>query len=337
MRHDECIHITDLDHLIYQRQIDGARNHVLANSFGLVGVCDSEYSRFEELLVQRTDRISADHLDLWILFLEILGDSADGPTSTHSGNQMGDLSVSVVPDLWTGGDVVSMGIPLVEVLIGAEGVLGLFGDLFRHRIIGSRIFRIDRRRADDHFRSEGSEQLRFLFRHLIRHGEDCLVSTDACRESQTQSSVSGCTLDNRATRLDRTLSLCGIDHVDCDAILDRPTGVESLELGHDGSRETAADPVESNQWCSPHRFQDVIVNLHCSSSTPRIFSSSYGPSQFNSLTPAPDRSLNRLPQDHTGRGLRKHESRAISSPRPMNFRPLPTFLPASLGLSARIL
>ena len=161
-----------------------------------------------------------------------------------------------------------MGVPLVEVLIGIECILGLVGNLLGHRVVGTRIIRLHSCRTDDHLSTEGSKQFRFFLGNLVRHGEDRLVPSHTGNKCKPETSVATCTLDDGSTWPERTITLGSIDHMDRDTILDTATRVEGFHFCHQGAPDPPRDPVHPHQRSVSDRIEDVIVDFHAVTFSP---------------------------------------------------------------------
>src|SRR5262249_1759188 len=67
--------------------------------------------------------------------------------------------------------------------------------------------------------------------------------------------------DHHRTRLQPAVALGRRDHGHADPVLDRPQGVEVLQLAHDGGLRVPHHPAQPNQRRLAHALGDVVVNL----------------------------------------------------------------------------
>src|SRR5918994_4746902 len=119
--------------------------------------------------------------DLWILLLQVLAGSAHGATSTGSCDQVGELAPGLLPDLWSHGGVMSLGIHGVVKLVGKDGARGFLHDLLGLHHVVVRMVGWHGRRGDYHLSAVGLEQPDLLLRHLVGHGEDTAIALEGCR------------------------------------------------------------------------------------------------------------------------------------------------------------
>src|SRR6266581_8573457 len=104
------------------------RIQVHADALNLVG------SRFITG-VHRTRRISADDLDVGILFFEEARSARDSSPGANTGNEGSDAPGSVAPDLRSGSSVMSGGISGISILIGAPCSGYLFSKTIRNILV----------------------------------------------------------------------------------------------------------------------------------------------------------------------------------------------------------
>ena len=103
----------------------------------------------------------------------------------------------------------------------------------RHRVVRTRILRVDVCRAHDHLGTERLQRVDLLLRLLVRRREDAAIALDRRNDGQAHAGVAGRPLDDGAARLELTAALGILDHAEGDAVLDRVARVEGLDLGQD--------------------------------------------------------------------------------------------------------
>ena len=97
-----------------------------------------------------------------VLFLQETPHAGGRAARSQAADEVRDFSFGVLPDFRAGGAVVRFWIAGIFVLIGIKRIGNLARQFFGHRIVAARVFRLDRRRADDHFGAKGLQQSRFF-------------------------------------------------------------------------------------------------------------------------------------------------------------------------------
>jgi hypothetical protein len=110
-----------------------------------------------------------------------------------------------------------------------------------------------------------------LAAHALREEDRQVVALGGAAERERDPGVAGRGLhDRRAARLDATFALGRLDHRHADPVLDRPAGIERLELGVELDVDVAGhDPRESDHRGTAHVLGDVDRNTaHCVPTAP---------------------------------------------------------------------
>lgn len=104
---------------------------------------------------------------------------------------------------------------------------------------------VDRRRADDDLGTVGAQHIDLVRGHLVRADEDALVALLLRDDRQADARVAARRLDDRAAGLQLTALFGGLDHAQGDPVLDRPAGVEVLDLGQNRRLDVEAVTLRS--------------------------------------------------------------------------------------------
>src|SRR5262249_57534054 len=98
-----------------------------------------ETAGLDVIVVERPDRIDSHRRQRALAFLKVSGAAADRATRAQAGTEDVDLTARLLPDLGRGGEVVSLRIGRVVVLVRVERVRRLLDDPARHRVVGTRV------------------------------------------------------------------------------------------------------------------------------------------------------------------------------------------------------
>ena len=120
----------------------------------------------------------------------------------------------------------------------------------------------DRVRADDDLGAVGAQHVDLVGRDLVRAHEDALVALLLGHDRQPDAGVAGRRLDDGAAGLERAGALGGLDHAQRDAVLDRPAGVEVLDLGQHGGPQPPGDAVQLHQRRPADQVDHGLGVLH---------------------------------------------------------------------------
>jgi hypothetical protein len=212
--------------------------------------------------VDRAHRVGADDLHAGALPLEVAADTADRPAGAHPGDEMGDPSPGLAPDLGPGGALVRLGVGRVRVLVGLEGAGDLTGEPVGDRVVRLRRVLLDVGRADHHLGAVGTEQADLLLAHLVGHDEYAAVALERGRDGEPVAGVPRGRLDDRPARAQQAATLGVLDHRQADAILDAPARIERLHLGEDERAQPRGDLAQTHQRGVPHRVEDAVEVVH---------------------------------------------------------------------------
>src|SRR5688572_7488180 len=98
--------IRDVDHFINVLDMYVWRNDLLSDSFHQIRRRFDEVPGFFERFEDRTIRIRADDLDVWVLLFQKPASARDCAACSDAGHEVCDLALSLTPDLRTGGSIV---------------------------------------------------------------------------------------------------------------------------------------------------------------------------------------------------------------------------------------
>ena len=133
------------------------------------------------------------------------------------------------------------------------------GEFFRNGIITARIFRLDRRGANNDFGAKRFQEIDFFLGLLIGRGENAFVPTHGGDQRQPHAGVAGSAFDNGAARFEKALFLGFVNHGDADAILHRAAGIGELRFDVHLGLQALIDAVQADQRRVPDGFQNVVT------------------------------------------------------------------------------
>ncbi len=252
-RGEEGVAIGHRDPPVDRRGVEGLGPEVLAHALHQVGA--------HVLLAAGVDRalgIGADDDEVRASLAQVAGGAGDGAAGAHADDEMGQPALGLLPDLGSGGLVVGAGIGLVGVLVGLEGPGDLRGQPVGDAVVGAGRIGRDVGRRQDHLGAVGAQQVDLLPRHLVGHHRHDAVALQPRGDGQAGAGVAGGGLHDRAAGAQPAVALGGLDQGHGDAVLDRPAGVEHLELGHQLRAQACADARQPDQRGIADGVQDRV-------------------------------------------------------------------------------
>src|SRR6266567_4542061 len=97
-------HVNDIVHIF---DVNIWRNYFLTDSFNQIRSSLHQFSCFLVSLKYRSIRVGANDLYGGVLLFQKAACAGDGSTRSQSGNEVRDLSLSLLPDLWSRSAIVS--------------------------------------------------------------------------------------------------------------------------------------------------------------------------------------------------------------------------------------
>src|SRR6266404_1676149 len=225
-RDHETFFVVDLDDVVADFQVHGGGEKIFADAFDDVGLGLHGFAALDEVVVKRAVGVDADDFDAGIFFLQIFADAADGSTGAHAANEVRDFAFAVFPDFRAGGAVMRFRIHGIFVLVGIVGIGDFAREFFRYGVVTTRIIRLDRSGANDHFRAQRLKQIHFFLGLLVGDSENHLVAAHGGDKRETHSRIPGSAFDDGAARLEQAFFLGVIDHGDADAVLHGAAGID---------------------------------------------------------------------------------------------------------------
>ncbi len=124
--------------------------------------------------------------------------------------------------------------------------------------------RLDGGRAHDDLGPVGLEHVTLVLAHLVGADEDAGVAAALGDEREPDAGVAARRLDDGAARLQQPVALGGLDHAQRDAVLDRASGVEVLDLREDRAAHPRVldDGAELDEGGVADEVRDVLCILH---------------------------------------------------------------------------
>src|SRR5262249_5046668 len=143
----ERVRVRDLDDAVADLAVVRLRPEVLADALDKVRAAGAAG-------VHRALRVGADDLDAAAgdLF-QVLAGAGDRAAGADARDEVGDLALSLLPELRAGGLVVRARVVLVRVLVGLPGALDLTDQAVGDVVVRVRVLGRDRGRADDNLRA----------------------------------------------------------------------------------------------------------------------------------------------------------------------------------------
>ena len=196
--------------------------------------------------------LNRDDTHVRVLALEDLRHARNRSARAHAGHENVDLAVSVRPNLFARVRDVCRGVRGVCELGGDDragplggDVLG-FGNGCGHAALGV---------GEDEFGAEGAHDRSALHRHGGWHDDHDLVAARRADHGQGDSRVARRRLDDGTAGAEGSRRLSGIDDRAGDAVLDRGSRVERLNLG-DHVNAFADDVVDPNEGGGANQIGD---------------------------------------------------------------------------------
>ena len=213
--------------------------------------------------VDRALGIRADNLDGAVgdLF-EVLARAGDGATGADAGDEMGDLTVGIGPDLGTRCLVMTFGTLRIGVLIGFPGPVDLLDQTVGDAVVRVGVVGCNRGRADDDVGAVGTQYVPLVLADLVRADENALVAALLSDQGQADAGVPGGRFDDGAARLEHAGGLGGVDHLDRDAVLAAAPGIEVFDLRDHPAAALGYDRVQLDQRGVADEFTDVLRDPH---------------------------------------------------------------------------
>ena len=194
-----------------------------------------------------------------LLLLQEPPNARDGASRPDPGYEMRDPPLGLLPDLGSGGAVVSLRIHRVVVLIRLERAGNVAREPVGDLVIGLGMLRRHRARADHDLGAVRAEQIALLLALLVRHGADEPVSLDRRGHREADPGVPARWLDDRSALAQEAAPLGVLDHEQADTVLDRAPRVQVLELRDDGRPDTLRDAGQAHE----RRLADQTKYVGC--------------------------------------------------------------------------
>jgi len=259
--HDEGLLILSLDPLIDERTVKNIRDEIITNTLNLVRAALSV--KRLGLSKDGTVRINTNDLDGGDLLLELLGKTRDGTTSTSSRNKVINLTIALVNELLSSAVIVSKRVRRVDVLIENVGV----GEL-RVELLGDTNVRLGGIPGSlgggaDNLSTKSLQDINLLLGHLLREGDDHLVTLKSSSEGHTDTSVTRGGLNEDVSGLNAARGLGIANHSLANTVLDGTTSVEELALGKNLALNTFffSNLVDANKGGTTNVLKDRVINF----------------------------------------------------------------------------
>ena len=242
------------DDLIVDLRVERFRHETRADALDLVraGLALREHGARR--------RLDGDDMHARILLLEITADTRQRAARADARDERRDLAVRVLPDFRARRRLMRRRVRLVRELRGDERMRRRLRELLR--LCDGALHALAAIREDD-LRTVGLEQIAALDAHRLRHREDGAVAAGRRDRGEADARVARRRLDDDAARLELALFLRLIDHRLRDAVLDRASRVEILQLDEDVRLEVVRldEMIGLEQRRMADELRNVVVNL----------------------------------------------------------------------------
>ncbi len=228
------------------------------------------FALVEFVVVDTAERVRAYDSDFTAggrgFLLQVLADPRYRAAGADAADQTVDLAVGIFPDLWSGGQIMRLGVVHVVVLVGVEAAWCFAGDPLGDLDVALGMVMRQVGAGHDDLGTVGLEHIDLFLAHLVRHGAYAAITAHRRHHGEPETGIAGGALDERRARLQQPGLLGTSDDIDGDAVLDRAGRVDALELGVDRGHARVRQAVQPNQGCVTYEINDAIVVVHRQSS-----------------------------------------------------------------------
>ena len=195
-----------------------------------------------------------DELDPRVVAAQRAAGAGDRAARADAGDEVVDLAVGVLPDLFAGRLLVDGGVRLVRKLRGEDGAVRRGHDLLRF-VDGAA--HSQRGFGQNKLRPESAQQRAPLFGHGGGHRENDFVPAGGSDPGEPDSRVAGGSLDDRPSLGELARGDCGVDDGDRDAVLHRIRRIVEFELREDGRVGAVGESVDADEGRAANEFRCV--------------------------------------------------------------------------------
>ena len=251
----ERIFARDRHDLIIDGRIEHLRHKARADALDLVR---TGLSAGKDRTVGRLDR---DDLHIRVLRLQVFPGAGDRAAGTDARDEDIHITVGVLPDLGTGGQLVRLRVGRVDELSRNEAVRDLTRQFFRS---GDGALHALRSFGQDELRTVCLHELSALDAHRLRHGDDDPVASGRRDRRQTDARVAAGRLDDRAALFEQAFFFRIFDHLLRNTVFDAAGRVEVLQLGEQFRLEAFRlfDVGQFEDRGLPDEFGKGFINSH---------------------------------------------------------------------------
>src|SRR5438270_3012427 len=204
---------------------------------------------------RRAIRISADDLNLGILFLEVSAHTSKRTTGANGCDKRADLAFGLFPDLRAGAAIMRVAISRVIELVRPEPA-SLLCEATRDTIVIFRIFVwLFRHRL--YLRAERTEQMHFLRRLIIRNHNNSAVPSGPSDHGKTDPGIPGGSLNDRCAWFKPTRCLRVSDDSVSGAIFHRAGRLHEFRLPQNLATRQFRKAPQSNKRRVPNVASDA--------------------------------------------------------------------------------
>jgi hypothetical protein len=211
--------------------------------------------------VDRADGVGADHDQVGVALAQVARHPGDRPAGADADDQVRDAPAGLAPQLRPGRLVVRLRVRRVAVLVRLERARDLLGQAVGDAVVGLRRLRRDVGRRDHHLGAVRAQQVDLLARHLVRHHRDHAIALQPRGDREPGAGVARRRLDQRPGRPQAAVAFGGLDQPQRDAVLDRSTRVEELQLRDELRLQARLDPAQAHQRRVADGVEDRVLDV----------------------------------------------------------------------------
>ncbi len=187
---------------------------------------------------------------------------ADRAARTDPRDEVRDAALGLLPDLRPGRLVVRERVVDVGVLIRFPRAVDLGDEPVGHAVVGVRVLRRHRGRADDDVGAVRLEHVALVLADLVGADEDAAIALLLRDQRQAHAGVARRRLHDGAALLECPRGLGVLDHSQGDAVLDRAARVDVLHLGQHDPRHITHDLLEPDKRGVSDEVDDRVRVAH---------------------------------------------------------------------------
>lgn len=181
------------------------------------------------------------------LLLQVAGDAGKRSSRACRTSESINLAFGLVPDFGPGALDMRLAVGDIVELIRPNGIFQAVCMSLGLVVVVLRVVEGDGRDGV-HFCTEQPQQVNLALRLCVRHVDDQLVSLGTTDVGEPNASVSRCSLDDGASRLQQPLFLSIFDKPEGGTVLDTAAGILELGFAQDIAAGLLGETLEADEW-----------------------------------------------------------------------------------------